>query len=256
MENWKKMSKYQLYFNAFTAVADEAHLRGRWLSDTTWFNEIKAAVPSLADLGFDRNHMNSALGRKDIGLDDFDTNTSGRYHRTVKMDDPHGEINAKTGKVNQLNVTMYFVADPRKPVQQPPEGDTLFAAMAADFEIHSRRCRAACCPETLAELDRDIERKFPKARPQSDSKPRTPLPVHLQSFFDSPEAKKLFIGDSKSSKDVETILQDHKEMLSRVNEYPSGWRDAVDRHDKDNLCSAYDIFILRQKSQILCLSYT
>ncbi len=166
------------------------------------------------------------------------------------MDDPHGEINAKTGKVNRRNVTMYFVTDPGKPVQRPPEGDTSFAAMAADFEIHARRRRAACRPETLAELDRDIECKFPKARPQSVSEPRAPVPVHLQSFFDSPEAKKLFIGDSKSSKDVETVLQDRKEMLSRVNEYPSGWRDAVDRHDKDNL-TLHDIPYLGKNVKFL-----
>jgi hypothetical protein len=35
-----------------------------------------------------------------------------------------------------------------------------------------------------------------------------------------------------------------------------GWRDLVHKHDKDNLCSPYDIFICRQRCSILCLAYT
>jgi len=35
-----------------------------------------------------------------------------------------------------------------------------------------------------------------------------------------------------------------------------GWRDLIDKHDKDNLCSPYEIFISRQRCSILCLAYT
>ena len=34
-----------------------------------------------------------------------------------------------------------------------------------------------------------------------------------------------------------------------------GWKDMVDKHDKDNLCSPHDIFIIRQRCSILCLAY-
>ena len=33
-------------------------------------------------------------------------------------------------------------------------------------------------------------------------------------------------------------------------------RDLVDKHDKDNLSSLYDIFICRQRCSIHCLAYT
>ena len=35
-----------------------------------------------------------------------------------------------------------------------------------------------------------------------------------------------------------------------------GWKDLVEKHDKDNLCSPYDVFIIRQRCSILCLAYT
>jgi hypothetical protein len=34
-----------------------------------------------------------------------------------------------------------------------------------------------------------------------------------------------------------------------------GWHDIIDKHDKDNLCSPYDVFIIRQRCSILCLAY-
>ena len=40
-----------------------------------------------------------------------------------------------------------------------------------------------------------------------------------------------------------------------VNVYPEGWRDIVEDYDKDNLCTSNDIALIRQKSQLLCLSY-
>jgi hypothetical protein len=33
------------------------------------------------------------------------------------------------------------------------------------------------------------------------------------------------------------------------------WHDIVDKHDKDNLCSSYDVYIIRQRCTILCLAY-
>jgi hypothetical protein len=34
-----------------------------------------------------------------------------------------------------------------------------------------------------------------------------------------------------------------------------GWHDITDKHDKDNLCTSYDVFNIRQRSSILCLAY-
>ena len=79
--------------------------------------------------------------------------------------------------------------------------------------------------------------------------------ILVQTYWESPEAKKLFLGDSTDERDVVEVLEQRIERLQQVNQTRDGWRDIVDKHDKDNLCSAHDIFILRQRCSILCLAY-
>lgn len=65
-------------------------------------------------------------------------------------------------------------------MQRPPEGDTSFAAMATDFEIHATKRtkrRAASHPESLVELDREV-------KSLSDREPRAPARVHLETQRD------------------------------------------------------------------------
>jgi hypothetical protein len=79
--------------------------------------------------------------------------------------------------------------------------------------------------------------------------------ILLETWWDSSEAKKLFLGDSSDERDVVEVLEQRIERLQQVNRTADGWRDIVDRHDKDNLCSAFDVFIIRQRCSILCLAY-
>ena len=179
---WPNMSKYDLCFRSWKAVANETRLRDRWLSDETWYRELKHAFPDLMSQDFDRGKMNSALGLKDgNNLDDFDTNTTGRYRRSVTMLDPHGETHADTGKVKRRKVTFYFVTDPGRPVQRPPEGDTSFAALAGDFEIHASRRRAATRPEDMRAIDEEVRRKTS----QEEAEPQESLPRQEETYFDS-----------------------------------------------------------------------
>lgn len=76
-----------------------------------------------------------------------------------------------------------------------------------------------------------------------------------QDYFDSPECKKLFVGDTKSNLSVRNVLEERIDLLKRVNMFQEGWKGVVESHDKDNICSPYDIFIVRQRSQMLCLAY-
>jgi aminoglycoside N3'-acetyltransferase len=66
-----------------------------------------------------------------------------------------------------------------------------------------------------------------------------------ESYWDSPEAKKLFLGSSTDGRSVVHILEQRIERLQQVNKSPDGWQDLVDKHDVDNLCSEYDIFIIQ-----------
>ena len=77
-----------------------------------------------------------------------------------------------------------------------------------------------------------------------------------ESYWDSPEAKKIFLGSSTDDRSVQDVLEQRIERLQQVNRSHDGWRDIVDKHDVDNLCSPYDIFIIQQRCSILCLAYT
>jgi hypothetical protein len=78
----------------------------------------------------------------------------------------------------------------------------------------------------------------------------------LTTYWESPEAKKLFLGHSTDERDVVDVLQQRIERLQKANRTPDGWREVIDKQDRDNLCSSYDIFFIRQRCSILCLAYT
>ena len=77
-----------------------------------------------------------------------------------------------------------------------------------------------------------------------------------ETYWESPEAKKLFLGNPNDSRDVVEVLTQRIERLQQANRSVDGWKDLVENHDKDNLCSSYDVFIIRQRCSILCLAYT
>ncbi len=76
--------------------------------------------------------------------------------------------------------------------------------------------------------------------------------IMMASYWDSPEAKKLFLGRSMDHRSVVEILQERIERLQQVNKSPDSWRDLIEQHDVNNLCSAFDIFITQQRCSILC----
>ncbi len=79
--------------------------------------------------------------------------------------------------------------------------------------------------------------------------------ILVESYWDSPEAKKLFLGSSTDNRSVVNVLQQRTERLHQVNRSPDGWRDLIDKHDVDNLFSSYDIFIIQLQCSMLCLAY-
>ena len=76
--------------------------------------------------------------------------------------------------------------------------------------------------------------------------------ILIESYWDSPEAKKLFLGSSTDHRSVVEVLQERIERLQQVNKSPDGWRDLIERHGVYNLCSAFDVFITRQRCSLLC----
>jgi hypothetical protein len=69
--------------------------------------------------------------------------------------------------------------------------------------------------------------------------------ILVESYWDSPEAKKQFLGSSSNDRCVLEVLQQPIERLQQVTTTREGWRDVFNnKHDVDNLCSPYDIFII------------
>jgi len=89
----------------------------------------------------------------------------------------------------------------------------------------------------------------------SDLAPRRSIENTEGNYWDSPEAKKLFLGTTTDERSVQEVLKQRIERLQGVNRSPHGWKDLIERHDVDNLCSPHDVFIIRQRCQILCLAY-
>ena len=58
---------------------------------------------------------------------------------------------------------------------------------------------------------------------------------------DSPKAKKLFLGDSNDERDLVKVLEQQIERLQQANKTSDGRCDIIDKHDKDHLCTSYDV---------------
>ena len=138
--------------------------------------------------------------------------------------------------------------------------------MLKDSTINDHYSVARCVPEVV-DLTNEIAEQSTakrKARAQVEAEDEAKKPRHgpasakivVETYWDSLEAKKLFLGNSSDARDVVEVLEERIERLQQVNRTMDGWRDLVDKHDKDNLCSPYDIFICRQRCSILCLAYT
>jgi hypothetical protein len=160
----------------------------------------------------------------------------------------------------------YYVTTPGQVVERPPEGKKCFLSLLQDNSINERYSVARGVAEVV-DLTNEITKQSKAKRKaqaqniaQDESKRARNGPVSGNlvelTYWDSPEAKKLFLGDSNDSRNVVEVLQQRIERLQDANRTMDGWRDVIVRRDIDNLCSAYDIFIIRQRCSILSLAYT
>lgn len=194
-----------------------------------------------------------------LTLDDFtESNQTGRFRRAAKGHDPFGNPKRK--------IWGYFITKPGGLVERPPDGKKSFLSLLQDVSINDRYSVARGLPEVLdltteiaeqssakrkseANVAANDEAKKPKHGPISEK-------IVVETYWDSPEAKKLFLGNANDERDVQNVLEQRIERLQQANRTMDGWKDVIDKHDKDNLCSSYDVFIIRQRCSILCLAYT
>jgi len=271
------MKDLQLYFQCWVEVTKQNRYRDKWLTDETYCRAIKAQFPSLGD-SFNRGKLNRAISVcGGSQLDDFsDGNKSGMFRRTAKGVDPFGSP--------RRSISGYFITTPGQVVERPPEGKKSFLSLLQDDSLNERYSVARGVQEvidlTLAiSTNQHAKRKadFREDDSMMDSttentenssgmkKTKTitcgsdPAPRIIETtegnYWDSPEAKKLFLGTATDERSVQEVIKQRIERLQGVNRSPHGWKDLIERHDVDNLCSPNDVFVIRQRCQILCLAY-
>ncbi|KAI2509402.1 hypothetical protein MHU86_5035 [Fragilaria crotonensis] len=253
------MKTLQTYYQCWLEVVKQKRYQDKWLTDETYFRAIKAQFPSLEALGFDRGMMNKAISSYGgETLDDFtESNKTGRFRRAAKGVDPFDNPKRK--------IWGYFITTPGGLVQRPPDGKKSFLSLLQDETLNDRYSVARGLAEVI-DLTTEIAEQScakRKAEAQLEAQDETKKPKHgpasarivVETYWDSPEAKKLFLGNASDDRDVVKVLEERIERLQQANRSVDGWKDIIDKHDKDHLCSSYDVFIIRQRCSILCLAY-
>ena len=192
-------------------------------------------------------------------LDDLsDSNMSGLFRRQAMGVSP---------LTNQRrNISGYYITTPGGGVERPPDGwKEEFFALLQDTVINDHYSIACDVPETVdlkteISIQSSAKRKAEAHIAAHDSKKpkHGPLASRLvvETYCDSPKAKKLFLGNPNDDRGVKEVLQERIEQLQQAsNRTVDGWKDMIDKHDKVNLCSSYDVFTIRQRCSILCLAY-
>ena len=161
------------------------------------------------------------------------------------------------------NIWGYFITTPGEVVEHPPDGKKRFLSLLQDTAINDHCSVAPGLPKivdliTEISLQSSAKRKA-EARIEVqnyEKKPKHgPLAGKLvaETYWDNPEAKKLFLGNPNNDRRVKKVLDEQIKRLQQANRTVDEWKDMVDKHDKDNLCSSYDVFIIRQRCSFLCV---
>ena len=61
------------------------------------------------------------------------------------------------------------------------------------------------------------------------SKPSPAAKILVESYWDSSESKKLFLGDSNDERDVVKVLELWIERLQQANKTSGGWCNIIDK---------------------------
>jgi hypothetical protein len=253
------MSYYKVISDAWQNVAERNKFRGRWVCDETWFRVLKVDYPSLESLhdkGFTRSNLNKAIASVfKHTLDDFtESNTTGKFRRGFSRTCPYDTTLKR-------KVWYYYVTEEGTLVERPPEGVQLNTPLE-DATIRPSRSRLR--DNEGDDVTRSIRQRISDSETSRSNtvtnntvtNNSTRRLAQSFSYWNSPEARKLFAPSEATKNDsLIDLLSRRIEKLQNVSRFPKGWRDVIETHDKDNLCTPYDINIIRQKSQLLCLAY-
>lgn len=213
-----KTKDTRLIYNAWLTTGKDPCLRGKWMSDEVWYRCIKRVFSNLETLGVTRQSMNKALGTMHSRENLFDpTVENGLFRCSFKVDDPFQEKD-RNGKFKKRNTTFYYVQDPSDtPPELPVRGNPVHERLVRNFDARVRMAQQAQLQllqneesySAASEMIEDAMKNMSieQEEEEEDDVPAAAAPVLEQDYFDSPEAKKLFIGDKNSPKSVREVLE-------------------------------------------------
>ena len=237
-----------------------------WISDHFMFNIMAFQVPSIVDLGVDTNKMNLVIGRKFGSLmDEYNiTNTCGVFRYRAYIDCPYEK--------KERRVTYYYFIEigvPDMPVTSN------FPELSSDDilrdKVRSNTRESAKKRDSESALDGqlvvDIANIEDDIISSSNKRPKLDIEVIdienintfndrnkiLVDYWQSPECYKLFGVNNEDN--VKLVLQHRIKLLSAVARSPLGYKHVISGFDESNESSDYDIWVIQQKSSILCLAY-
>jgi hypothetical protein len=161
--------------------------------------------------------MNRAISiHGGTALDDFtESNRSGRFRPETIGYDPFGNP--------KRNVWGYYVTAPGGQVGRPPDGKMNFLSFLQDKMIGDHYSVTRGVPEVVDLTSEIAEQSSAKRKVESKlaavdqaKKPKhgsNAAKILVETYWDSPEAKNLFLGDSNDEHDVVKVLEQWIERL-------------------------------------------
>jgi hypothetical protein len=97
-----------------------------------------------------------------------------------------------------------------------------------EIQVQSKAKRRAEAVAAAAVLQAGDSNKKAKASTSATAAGLASATILIESYWDSPEEKELFLGNSSDYRRVVDVLQERIERLQQVNKSPDGWRDVID----------------------------
>jgi hypothetical protein len=235
--------------DAFQKTSQENRYQDRWLTDQKWSklvhshyfgkgtcNQDALKIKESAEkMKFNRPNLIRSIGKKwAYTLDDFtETNQTGIFRHIV-----HSASCPDTG--TRRRVTFFYVTKPGKVIKKPPEGHIFKEDVQDHGTIGIRKRRR------LLQTEEATEEATTNSNNSIESQQRRIQQLLLlESRWHLPEYKKLF--GAKNGEAVDQCLDRLIALMAHANSKVNAWRDVIDTHDKDGLCTNLHIHTLRQK---------
>jgi hypothetical protein len=252
--SFEQKGMYEIIIAAVSKLRDHELLGPRvtnkWLSAETWRQALSMSRLIDPSIEVSDYNFNKAMSSKkcpwceEMGWFDG-SNTTGVFQLVYKK------------------TKYYYVTERGKQVSYPfpldNEWKARVAATGAEALIIPVTRSRPAGRDDKAEEDENEEATQGKNKRQRtvDSvhvSPATTFKPQQTNYWQSPEAASLF-HPLETDGDAKDTIQRRVKMLQSVHETEDGWRNVVDGRDPKDFCSKTDIFIVRQRSAILCCAY-